>query len=217
MMNGWFEGVVRQGHGVASGVNSDSPYTKGTIAIQSPLFKRLGLDLSAYWHGTINLCFKPLEIVLQNPDYKFENMFWTELHPPETFSFWNIKIRMSDGGQTNGLIYYPHPETKIRHWQSASILEILAPRLEKLGSGTPLQIQTADGCMQLIDGCRLRAKLLEFLKFRVLASPDYFFSDSSQQGKREWLSSTNPEFLILPDADLNYVWEQAKNLYTENK
>ena len=74
-MNGWFEGVVRQGHGVASGVNSESPYTKGTIAIQSPLFKRLGLDLSAYWHGTINLCFKPLEIVLQNPDYKFENMF----------------------------------------------------------------------------------------------------------------------------------------------
>jgi hypothetical protein len=39
-MNGWFEGVVQHGHGVASGVNSESPYTKGTIAIQSPLFKK---------------------------------------------------------------------------------------------------------------------------------------------------------------------------------
>ena len=106
MMNGWFEGVVQHGHGVASGVNSESPYTQGTIAIQSPLFKWLGLDLSDYWNGTINLSFNPLEIVLQNPDYKFENMFWTDLHPPETFSFWNIKIRMLDGFETNGLIYY---------------------------------------------------------------------------------------------------------------
>ena len=89
--------------------------------------------------------------------------------------------------------------------------------MEKLESGTPLKIQTAEGCLQLIDGCRLRAKLLEFLKFRVLASPDYFFSDSSQQDKREWLKSTNPEFLDLPDADLNYVWKQAKILYTENE
>ena len=87
MMNGWFEGVVQHGHGVASGVNSESPYTRGTIAIQSPLFKRRGLDLSDYWNGTINLSFKPLEIVLQNPDYKFENMFWTDLHQLKHFPF----------------------------------------------------------------------------------------------------------------------------------
>jgi hypothetical protein len=125
-------------------------------------------------------------------------MYWTDLHPPETFSFWNIKLRSIDNHNVNGLIYYPHPETKARHWQSASVLEILAPRMTNLGEGSPLQVKASEGCMQLIDGARLRAKLLEFLKFRVLASPDHFFANSSHLGIREWLSKTNPEFLILP-------------------
>ena len=215
MMPGWIEGVLQHGHGVASGANSESPYPKGSISIQSPFFKALGLDLSCYWQGTINLSFKPLEIVLQNPDITFENMYWTDLHPPETFSFWNIKLRSIDNHNINGLIYYPHPETKARHWQSSSVLEILAPRMTNLGEGSPLQVKASEGCLQLIDGARLRAKLLEFLKFRVLASPDHFFANSSHLGKREWLSKTNPEFLILPNTDLDYVWNQAKTLYTE--
>jgi hypothetical protein len=216
MTPGLFEGVVQQGHGVASGANTESPYPKGSIAIQSPFFKELGLDLSRYWQGTINLSFKPLEIVLSNPDYTFKNMYWTDLHPPETFSFWNIKIRTLDNDGFNGLIYYPHPETKSRHWQSSSTLEVLSPRIANLGYGCPLQVLAAEGCLQLIDGVRLRAKLLEFLKFRVLASPEQFFTDTSHQGKREWLRITNPEFLVLPNADLDYVWTQAMNLYTEN-
>ena len=215
MMPGWIEGVLQHGHGVASGANSESPYPKGSISIQSPFFKALGLDLSCYWHGTINLSFKPLEIILRNPDITFENMYWTDLHPPETFSFWNIKLRSIDNHNVNGLIYYPHPETKARHWQSSSVLEILAPRMTNLVEGSPLQVKASEGCLQLIDGARLRAKLLEFLKFRVLASPDHFFANSSHLGKREWLSKTNPEFLILPNTDLDYVWNQAKTLYTE--
>ena len=215
MMPGWIEGVLQHGHGVASGANSESPYPKGSISIQSPFFKALGLDLSCYWHGTINLSFKPLEIILRNPDITFENMYWTDLHPPETFSFWNIKLRSIDNHNVNGLIYYPHPETKARHWQSSSVLEILAPRMTNLGEGSPLQVKASEGCLQLIDGARLRAKLLEFLKFRVLASPDYFFANSSYLGIREWLSKTNPEFLILPNKDLDHVWNQAKTLYTE--
>ena len=215
MMPGWIEGVLQHGHGVASGANSESPYPKGSISIQSPFFKALGLDISCYWQGTINLSFKPLEIVLQNPDITFENMYWTDLHPPETFSFWNIKLRSIDNHNVNGLIYYPHPETKARHWQSSSVLEILAPRMTNLGEGSPLQVKASEGCLQLIDGARLRAKLLEFLKFRVLASPDHFFANASHLEKREWLSKTNPEFLILPNTDLDYVWNQAKTLYTE--
>ena len=215
MMPGWIEGVLQHGHGVASGANSESPYPKGSMSIQSPFFKALGLDLSCYWQGTINLSFKPLEIVLRNPDYIFENMYWTDLHPPETFSFWNIKIRSFDDHDIDGLIYYPHPETKSRHWQSSSVLEILAPRMANLGEGSPLQVKANQGCLQLIDGARLRAKLLEFIKFRVLASPDHFFTNASHLGKREWLRSTNPEFLSLPNTDLDYVWNQAKILYTE--
>ena len=120
-----------------------------------------------------------------------------------------------DNHGINGLIYYPHPETKSRHWQSSSTLEILAPRIDNLKTGCRLKVMGAKGCLKLIDGVRLRAKLLEFLKFRVLASPNDFFSDSSHYGKREWLRKINPEFLVLPNKDLDYVWTQARNLYTE--
>ena len=211
----WIQGEIQQGHGVASGKNAESPYPNGTIAMQAPFFKDLGLDLFNFWPGTLNISFKPLEVVLSNPDFTVENMSWTNLHPPETFSFWKVKLCRLDDCVVKGLIYYPHPETKSRHWQAASTLEVLAPWIENLDYGCPLKIKAAAGSLQLIDGCRLRAKLLEFLKFRVLASPIQFFSDASIDGKRKWLKSTNPEFLALPDHDLDDVWKQAKSLYTE--
>ena len=211
----WIQGEIQQGHGVASGKNAESPYPNGTIAMQAPFFKDLGLDLFNFWPGTLNISFKPLEVVLSNPDFTVENMSWTNLHPPETFSFWKVKLCRLDDCVVKGLIYYPHPETKSRHWQAASTLEVLAPWIENLDYGCPLKIKAAAGSLQLIDGCRLRAKLLEFLKFRVLASPIQFFSDASIAGKRKWLKSTNPEFLALPDHDLDDVWKQAKSLYTE--
>ena len=211
----WIQGEIQQGHGVASGKNAQSPYPNGTIAMQAPFFKDLGLDLFNFWPGTLNISFKPLEVVLSNPDFTVENMSWTNLHPPETFSFWKIKLCHLDDCVVKGLIYYPHPETKSRHWQAASTLEVLAPWIENLDYGCPLKIKAAAGSLQLIDGCRLRAKLLEFLKFRVLASPIQFFSDASIDSKRKWLKSTNPEFLALPDHDLDDVWKQAKSLYTE--
>ena len=211
----WIQGEIQQGHGVASGKNAQSPYPNGTIAMQAPFFKDLGLDLFNFWPGTLNISFKPLEVVLSNPDFTVENMSWTNLHPPETFSFWKVKLCRLDDCVVKGLIYYPHPETKSRHWQAASTLEVLAPWIENLDYGCPLKIKAAAGSLQLIDGCRLRAKLLEFLKFRVLASPIQFFSDTSIDGKRKWLKSTNPEFLALPDHDLDDVWKQAKSLYTE--
>ena len=212
----WIQGEIQQGHGVASGKNAESPYPNGTIAMQAPFFKDLGLDLFNFWPGTLNISFKPLEVVLSNPDFTVENMSWTNLHPPETFSFWKVKLCRLDDCVVKGLIYYPHPETKSRHWQAASTLEVLAPWIENLDYGCPLKIKAAAGSLQLIDGCRLRAKLLEFLKFRVLASPIQFFSDASIAGKRKWLKSTNPEFLALPDHDLDDVWKQAKSLYTES-
>ena len=211
----WIQGEIQQGHGVASGKNAQSPYPNGTIAMQAPFFKDLGLDLFNFWPGTLNISFKPLEVVLSNPDFTVENMSWTNLHPPETFSFWKVKLCRLDDCVVEGLIYYPHPETKSRHWQAASTLEVLAPWIENLDYGCPLKIKAAAGSLQLIDGCRLRAKLLEFLKFRVLASPIQFFSDASIDSKRKWLKSTNPEFLALPDHDLDDVWKQAKSLYTE--
>ena len=66
---------------------------------------------------------------------------------------------------------------------------------------------------------RLRARLLEFLKFRVLASQEAFF-EPWQQGDgrdakrfRQWLSGLWPEAVVLADADLLAVLDQARTLY----
>ena len=60
---------------------------------------------------------------------------------------------------------------------------------------------------------RLRHQLLEFLKFRVLAAEDQFFSDASPEQRRAWLKSLFPRALSLSDQDLEQVWAQAYALY----
>lgn len=84
---------------------------------------------------------------------------------------------------------------------------------------------------------RSRARLLEFLKFRVLASQEAFFeawrpasstcletSSASTGGAvasldligfRHWLHPLWPEAAVLSDADLRHCLEQAHNLYVD--
>ena len=60
----WLTGRLCAGHGVASGTSKESPYPDGTIRMQFPVFKALGLDLSSCLFGTLNLDFAPLEVSL---------------------------------------------------------------------------------------------------------------------------------------------------------
>jgi len=68
---------------------------------------------------------------------------------------------------------------------------------------------------------RLRAQLLEFLKFRVLASQEGFFE--AWQGLngldatafRDWLEDHWPAARLLTDEDLLLVLEQARQLYLD--
>jgi peptidoglycan hydrolase-like protein with peptidoglycan-binding domain len=80
---------------------------------------------------------------------------------------------------------------------------------------------------------RLRARLLEFLKFRVLAAQATFFDDlaldpaaaasapASWEGLqldrfRAWLAGAWPEALALSDSDLRRTLEQARSLYLDD-
>ena len=60
---------------------------------------------------------------------------------------------------------------------------------------------------------RTRHRLLEFLKFRVLAAEDKFFDDRSPDQRRQWLKCLFPQALCLSDKDLDQVWKQAHALY----
>ena len=68
-MNNFAVGVVKEGHGVASGKNFDARFPDGTIAMQMPYFKRLGIDLKSYFKGTINIFFQIM--LLNSVNLKF--------------------------------------------------------------------------------------------------------------------------------------------------
>jgi hypothetical protein len=128
------DGVVVQGHGIASGRNPHSPYPAGSIELQKPFFKELGLDLAAYFDGTLNVSIRPYTFTLANPQYTFRQVNWIDVIPPEDFSFSQCKVIYEDKTY-DSLIYYPHPETKIHHFHDPSILEILAPHIPHIMYG----------------------------------------------------------------------------------
>ena len=218
-----WQGRLVAGHGVASGRAADSPYPAGTIALQRPFFAAAGLDLSSYAAATLNLDFSPGEWRLRDPDHRFEQLCWTDRHPPETFSFWQGRIRpLFPGGDAAAwqpaLIYHPHPETKQVHHQPACVLEVLAPPLGAVAPGDRFELCLDAWRCRLIQPARLRARLLEFLKFRVLAAQAEFFGSGPGGGAaalRPWLQQHWPEACDLSDRDLQLTLDQARFLYTE--
>jgi hypothetical protein len=116
-------GIVVQGYRVASGPSKDYPY--GALERQRPIFKSRGLDLSGYFNGTLNIDIRPHTFKLIKPEYTFHDVEWTDLHPPEHFSFSRCRVMFREI-EYEGWVYYPHPETKLRHFQNPSLLEVIA-------------------------------------------------------------------------------------------
>jgi hypothetical protein len=133
------EAQVQPGHQVASGRGS-SPYPAGTIALQTPCFQALGLDLTPFYPATLNLDLSPYEAVMQQPALTFRQVDWTPAHPPEDFSFSPCRLRFH-GIRYDGWVYYPHPATKTRHFQNSAVLEVLAPEIPGIGYGDRLTVE----------------------------------------------------------------------------
>ena len=142
-MSNWIQvkGIIKKGHGVASGKSGNPRFPQGTIEIQKPFFSERGLQLDQYFSGTINLSIHPHQYEIINAKYTFRNMKWLQDTPAEDFSFFDCRIRLDKGEFLNGLIYYPHPETKPEHFQSADILEILTTYVNNLKYGDELIIE----------------------------------------------------------------------------
>ena len=129
------EGVVTEGHGVASGRSGDPRFPGGTIALQTPFFRERGLDLSAYYPGTLNVAIAPYRYVIRKARYTFRGVKWIAHVPAEDFSFFDCRVRAENGDEREGLIYYPHPETKPEHFQPPDVLEVLTSYIEGLRVG----------------------------------------------------------------------------------
>lgn len=133
-------GRVEQGHQVASGAASNSPYPRGTIAMQIPILTTLGLDLTRFFPGTLNVSIAPNTFAWIKPEFTFRQVQWTDQHPPEDFSFSQCHV-IFNNIVYDAFIYYPHPETKTRHFQHASTLEILAPLIPGIQYGEKVEIE----------------------------------------------------------------------------
>lgn len=132
-------GVVVAGYGVASGQNPKSPFPKGTIELQIPVFQRLGLDLSWVYPGTLNVSIKPKRLSIVRPWRCYTDVQWTPEWNREHFSFSPCVVDYLEVLH-RGLIYYPHVETRTDHFQDPSVVEVLAGFIPDLEPGSELAI-----------------------------------------------------------------------------
>lgn len=126
-----------RGHQVASRPSKDYPYS--SLEKQIPYFKELGLDLYRYFNGTLNISIAPLTFEMSAPEFTFEHVEWTDLHPPETFSFSRCKV-IFNSREYLGWVYYPHPETKKNHFQNPSLIEVITEEITGIDYGDPIEI-----------------------------------------------------------------------------
>jgi hypothetical protein len=131
------QGIIVQGYRVASGPSKDYPY--GALERQKPIFKSRGLNLDGYFNGTLNTDIRPYTFQLIKPEFTFHNVEWTDLHPPEHFSFSRCQVVYKDI-EYEGWIYYPHPETKRRHFQNPSLLEVIATPIPEIHYSDKVQV-----------------------------------------------------------------------------
>ncbi|MBK7450624.1 MAG: hypothetical protein IPJ47_14870 [Anaerolineales bacterium] len=131
-------GTLIQGHQVASRPSAAYPYS--SLEKQKPFFKALGLDLSPYFNGTLNISIAPFIFEMTAPEFTFPLVEWTDLHPPETFSFSRCKV-IFKSVEYAGWVYYPHPETKKTHFQNPSLVEVIALPIPGLQYGDALEVR----------------------------------------------------------------------------
>lgn len=135
------KGIVKQGYGVASGKSQDPRFPKGTIEMQKPFFRERGIDLDRYFSGTINISIAPHNYEIKKAKYTCRNIKWASGVPAEDFSFFDCRIFLNRGKSSNGLIYYPHPETKPEHFQTSDTLEIITSFIKDLQYGDEVIIE----------------------------------------------------------------------------
>lgn len=131
-------GILTRGHQVASRPSKAYPYS--SLEKQKPYFKALGLDLYEYFNGTLNISIAPLTFEMSAPELTLPLIEWTNLHPPETFSFSRCKVIFKNK-EYAGWVYYPHPETKRDHFQNPSLVEVITHEIPGIRYGDALDVE----------------------------------------------------------------------------
>ena len=137
-------GKVISGYGVASGKGKDNRYPEGTLKLQIPFFKERGLDLSAFFIGTINIDISPYQFSIKKYKYYFKEINWSIYITPENFYFFEVQLIFKESAY-EGLIYMPDPKTKFDHHQISSLFELLMPKIEGIKQGENIILKLREG------------------------------------------------------------------------
>ena len=132
---------IVQGHQVASGRNGNPRFPGGTLRMQTPFFKALGLDLGVFHLGTLNVSIAPCCYRVGKARHTFREVKWHPVEPAEDFSFFDVRLLRPGAEAVSGLIYFPHPDTKPEHFQKPDVLELLLPFVEGLSYGEDLLLE----------------------------------------------------------------------------
>jgi len=143
-------GVVKKGYGVASGKSGDTRFPLGTLEMQKPAFRKLGLNLDSYFMGTINVAIAPHKYEIIKAKHTFRNVKWSPNELAEDFSFFDCRLSIRENEQVEGLIYYPHPETKPEHFQASDILEVITPLISGLQYECEIVLEVSKQQMKII-------------------------------------------------------------------
>jgi hypothetical protein len=136
-----FPARIVPGHRVASGQNGNPLFPGGTLKMQTRFFQALGLDLSPYHGGTLNVSITPLRYRVLAPRLTLRAVKWHPTEPAEDFSFFDVRLLRDDAPPVDGLIYYPHPDTKPTHFQPSDMLELLLPFVPGLAYGADIRLE----------------------------------------------------------------------------
>ncbi|MCH1922523.1 hypothetical protein L9G15_24240, partial [Shewanella sp. A3A] len=83
---------VIQGHRVASGLNGNPRFPGGTLRMQAPFFRELGIDLADYHPGTINISIAPHRYRTGIARHTFRDVKWHPTEPSDDFSFFDVRL-----------------------------------------------------------------------------------------------------------------------------
>jgi len=83
------------------------------------------------------------------PEFTFRNVHWAEGFPAEDFSFSNCAV-LYKGREYSGYIYYPHPDTKIGHFHSSSLIEVICEPIDGVGYGDEVELRYLENEIKII-------------------------------------------------------------------
>lgn len=138
-----FRAIITKGYQVASGLSDNNQFSAGTIELQKPIFKKLGVDLSSVYNGTLNALIEEIdEVKILKTDYTFEDVGWFKGFT-ETFNFIKCRVWFKNHVYP-GFIYQPDSETKSAHFQPKNMLEILCDYIGAIDYGDSIDIEIPD-------------------------------------------------------------------------